>query len=254
MDNQELVRWFVTCLTTGFYISLISPFFSIFRGKLRYENAPIFVIVISYINCFIWIIYGNMISSNQIIISNIIGGISSLTLIFIYLIYEIKKYLIDSILNISILILGTIFIYKILIILIKDAKIIEKICITTRLFAFISPIQLVYRVIKENNYILIPILTSYISFLSCIFSVLYGFFIKDIYVVIIYSLGILLALVQFYVYSYYKRKNKNFDENNSTIDFENYSDEYKKDVNSINIDEKINEKLKEKPVKIILNI
>lgn len=254
MDNQELVRWFVTCLTTGFYISLILPFFSIFRGKLRYENAPIFVIVISYINCFIWIIYGNMISSNQIIISNIIGGISSLTLIFIYLIYEIKKYLIDSILNISILILGTIFIYKILIILIKDAKIIEKICITTRLFAFISPIQLVYRVIKENNYILIPILTSYISFLSCIFSVLYGFFIKDIYVVIIYSLGILLALVQFYVYSYYKRKNKNFDENNSTIDFENYSDEYKKDVNSINIDEKINEKLKEKPVKIILNI
>ena len=254
MDNQDLFRWSATFLNTAFYISLISPFFNIFKGKLRFEDAPIFVIVISYINCFIWIIYGNIISSNQIIIINIIGGISTLTLIFIYLIYEIRKYLLDSILNISILILGTIFIYKILAIIIKDAKLIGKICITTRLFAFISPIQLVYRAIKENNYFLIPIVTSYIGFLSCILWDLYGFFINDIYFVISYSIGILLILYQFYVYSYYKNKNKNLDENNSTIDFDNYSDEYKKEVNSINIYDKIQEKIKEKPVKIILNI
>ena len=170
------------------------------------------------------------------------------------MIYEIRKYLLDSVLNISILILGTIFIYKLLTIIIKDAQIIGKVCITTRLFVFISPIQIVYKVIKENNYIFIPITTTYIGFLSCIFWVLYGFFINDIYVIVSSSIGIILALVQFYVYSYYKKKNNNFEDINSTIDFDNNSDEYKKEVNSINIEEKINEKLKVRPVKIILNI
>ena len=254
MNEEDLFEWSASCLTTAFYISLISPFFNIFKGKLRYEDAPIFVIIISYINCFSWIIYGNIISNNQIIINNIIGGISTLILIFIYLIYEIRKYLLDSVLNISILILGTILIYKLLTIIIKDAQIIGKVCITTRLFVFISPIQIVYKVIKENNYIFIPITTTYIGFLSCICWVLYGFFINDIYVIVSSSIGIILALVQFYVYSYYKKKNNNFEDNNSTIDFDNNSDEYKKEVNSINTEEKINEKLKVRPVKIILNI
>ena len=92
MDAKEAFGWAATCLTAGFYVSLITPFFKIFKGKLSYEDAPIVVITVSYINCFSWCVYGNMISSNQIKICNLVGVISTLILIIIYLIYEIKKY------------------------------------------------------------------------------------------------------------------------------------------------------------------
>ena len=50
MNAKEYFGWAATCLTAGFYVSLITPFFKIFKGKLSYEDAPIIVIIVSYIN------------------------------------------------------------------------------------------------------------------------------------------------------------------------------------------------------------
>ena len=251
MNAQEIFGWSATCLTAGFYVSLITPFFKIFKGKLSYEDAPIVVITVSYINCFSWCIYGNMISSNQIKICNMIGVISTLILMIIYLIYEIKKYCLDSFLNALILLLGSIVIYKSLTIIINDAQIIGKICIIAKFFVFVSPIQLVYRVIKEKNYILIPIFASFVSFLSCICWVLYGFFINDFHVVIPNATGILLAFIQFFVYSFYKKKYPNISQKSPTIDIESTSlEESKNEATIIKIDEESQKTVKEKSVKI----
>lgn len=252
MNIQDFFGWSATCLTAGFYVSLISPFFKIFKGKLNYEDAPIFVITISYINCITWIIYGNLISSIQIKICNMIGGLSTLILIFIYLYYEIRKFCFDAILNTFILILGTSVIHKFLTLILKDPQIIGKICISAKFCLFVSPIQLVYRVIKEKNYILIPIFASFVSFLSCICWVLYGFFINDFHVIIPNAIGLILALVQFYVYSYYKKTYPHFVENSSTIGIENtFSEGNKNEENTNDIDEKEEKKIKEKPIQII---
>lgn len=248
MNVKDLFGWAATILTAGFYISLITPFFNIFKGIISYKDAPIVIIIISYINCIIWVIYGTMIHSNQIKACNTVGGISTLILIIIYLAYEIRKYCLNSIIYVLILVIGSIIIFKFLTVIINDAQIIGKICVMAKFFVFISPVQLIYRVIKEKNYILIPIYASFVSFLSCICWVSYGFFINDFNVVIPNAIGLILALIQFYVYFFYKKKYPNLSQRTSSLGIENISSENnKKD----HIHENLDNIIKVKPVKIV---
>ena len=106
-ETQDIFGWAATCLTALFYVSLITPFFKIFKGEMKYQDAPIFVIYVSYINCILWVIYGNIIFSSQIRICNIIGSSSTFILIFIYYSYEVRKNILDTILNAIIVIYGT---------------------------------------------------------------------------------------------------------------------------------------------------
>ena len=71
-----------------------------------------------------------------------IGAISSLFLICVYLIYEIKSYAIDAILNALIVISGTFTIYRAISIMIDNSNVLGKICIGTSCVVFLSPIQL----------------------------------------------------------------------------------------------------------------
>ncbi len=92
----------------------------------------------------------------------------SLCLMVIYLIYEFKKYLVDSILNALILITGTWAVYRALTIIIDDDRIIGKICIGTTLAVYLSPMQALYRIIKEKKYIFIQILSVWVYLLAFI--------------------------------------------------------------------------------------
>ena len=166
MKYHELFGWLATTLTMCFYISPVIPFINVIKGNLKYEDTPIFVITTSYVNCFCWYIYGNMIMSSQIKLCNGTGAISSLVLICIYLLYELKQFKVDAILNSLIIIVGSLALHKTLTVLIWDQSITGKICNVTSIIVFLSPIQLIYRVITEKNYILIPIYTAYVSFIS----------------------------------------------------------------------------------------
>ena len=256
MDNnlQEIFGWVATSLTMCFFISPVIPFINVFKGKLSYEDTPAVVITVSYVNCFCWYIYGNMIQSNQVKLCNLIGAISSLILICIYLIYELRKYTLDAILNAIIIVTGSYAVYRGITILIDDDKILGKICNCTSIIVFLSPIQLVLRVIKEKNYFLIPIYTAYVSFIASSCWVIYGIFFKNFYIVFPNSFGIILAVVQVYVYKKYKRKYPEIGEKDfsSTIGIESTGiDDGKKEETTIKGDEDNQTKTKAKPVKII---
>ena len=236
MDSKYYFGWAATYLTALFYISLITPFFKIFKGKMKYQDAPIFVIYVSYINCILWIIYGNMIFSLQIRTCNIIGGASTFILIFIYLSYSIRKYMLDSILTAIIVIYGTYVLYNYFTIIITNKTyIIGNFCILAKFCVFISPIQLIYRVIKEKNYILIPIYASFVSLVSSICWVLYGFYINDIHVMTPNVVGIILGITQFYVFFYYKNYYSKIDIKAKNISIDNSLSEvvHKEDVEII---------------------
>ena len=74
--------------------------------------------------------------SNQVIICNCIGVICSLCFITIYLIYEIKKYPTDAVLNILIIITGSTATYRFITTGIDDFLIIGIICIITAIIVF----------------------------------------------------------------------------------------------------------------------
>ena len=151
MDFVNIFGYTAIGLSVCFYCSLVIPFCNVLRCKLNYEYTPIALINTIYVDSIAWYIYADKIVCDQLRLCNSIGACCSLILITIYLAFELKKYLVDSILNCLILILGTLVLHKGLSIVIEDAQIVGKICIGTKLISFFTPLFLTCRVIKEKN-------------------------------------------------------------------------------------------------------
>jgi solute carrier family 50 protein (sugar transporter) len=253
---QEASGWFGACVAIISFISPIFPYLNVIRGKLNFEDTPAIYVTTCYVNYFCWYIYGDMIFSDQIKYCYIIGSCINLILMVVYLAYEVKKYLVDTILNTLILITGTWALYRALTIILDDDRIVGKICIVTSCIVFISPIQIIYKVIKDKNYIFIPI---YNSWLICLYSaafVIYGIFITDFYVVFPNAISIIISLIQIVIYISYKKKYPVIGERDfgSTIGIEtNTTEEHtKKEEEPTKLEEETDDiKVREKPVKII---
>ena len=106
MALEDLFGWVGAFLTITFFISPVIPFINVFKGQLDYGDTPTDLIGINYSNCLVWYIYGSLLNSPQIKTSSIIGFFSSLLFMIIYLSYEIRKNIIDGVLNILIIFTG----------------------------------------------------------------------------------------------------------------------------------------------------
>lgn len=254
MDYQNIFGYVATGLSSCFFFSLVIPFFNVLRCKLNYEFTPIALINTIYVDSVAWYIYSDKVLCEQLKLCSTIGGFCSLLLIVIYLAFELKKYLVDSILNTLILILGTLVMHKGLTIVVEDAQMVGKICIATKIITFFSPLVMTYRLIKEKNYKLISVNTTLTYMLSCIGWTLFGKTTNDFNIMCPNAIGVVLCFIQFIIYLNYKKKYPNY--RGSTIGIETTSaEEGKKDESTnINIDEESQEKAKEKPVKIITRI
>ena len=175
----------------------------------------------------------------------------------IFLAYEIKKYPVDAILNIIIIITGSYAVYKGFTIMIDDDTIIGKICFGTSFLVFFTHIQLIYRVTIEKNYNLIPIYIEVASLFSSCFWIIHGVFIKDLYIVFPNVIRIILAKIQIFIFLKYKRKYPGIGEreSSSTIGIETNENEKEKKEEDINKDDEDTPATeKEKPVKIVSKI
>ena len=205
-QSNELVGCLAAVLSLVYYISPIVPFINVLKGKLYFEDSPGILVTCCYVNCLVWFIYGKIISNIQIKYSNLISGCFCLVFLTIYLFYEIKKYLIDTILNALILIAGTWSIYRILAIIIDDNEVVGRFCFCTAMVLYLFPVYFIYRVIKEKNYFLIKIYSSTAFFFACISWAIYGILMKDNNIVYPYCIGAVLYLLLIIVYLTYKRK------------------------------------------------
>ena len=253
-QTQESFGWAAVGLSIISFLNPVFPFLQVIKGKLNFEDAPIVSVTSCYVNYFCWYVYGDMIFSDQLKYGYLVGSCIFGLLIIIYLIFEIRKYLVDTILNALILITGTWALFRALTIIIDDDRVVGKICIGTTCIIYIQTVQLIYRVIKEKNYVFIHIYNCYASFLACVCWLVYGIFITDFYVVFPYAIGIILTLVQIVIYLNYKKKYPTIGERefSSTIGIETTpNEEVKKEAEPIKMDEMTEEpEGKEKPVKI----
>ena len=96
---KKCFGWLAFIINISFYLSPLSPFINVLKGKLNFEETPGLYVTTSYINCLIFYIYGRMRNNTPVKFSYMISGIISLILLSIYLIFESKRYLCDSILN-----------------------------------------------------------------------------------------------------------------------------------------------------------
>ena len=199
-------------------------------------------------------VYGDMVFSDQVKYAYMVGSIINCLLMSIYLVYEIRKFLVDTILNILLIITGTWALYRCLTIMIDDDRIVGKICILTFFIVYITPIQILYKVIKEKNYNLIPKYNCWVSFFASIFWIIYSIYISDFYILFANIINALINLAQIVVYinlsiKYPAIGKKEF---SSTIGIETTSNEEdKKEDVQIKMDETTEVEIKEKPVKIV---
>ena len=250
---QECFGWAATAITVLSFLSPVFPYINVLKGKLNFEDTPAFHVTTCYINYFCWYVYGDMTFSDQLKYCYLIGSIINCVLMVIYLAYEVKKYLIDSILNTLILITGTWALYRALVIIIDDDRIVGKICVGTSFIVYLAPIQIIYKVIKEKNYILIPIYNCYLIVLYSICWIVYGALLTDYYLIVSYSAAIVLSFIEIVIYLNYKRKYPAIGERefSSTIGIETTGTEEpnKKEEMPIKFEEE-EVKGKDKPVKI----
>ena len=257
LDLENVVGWFGCFLTACFYLTQLGPFIEIIRGKLYFEDAPSFLICSCYTNCFFWMLYGNIILSKQLKIANIISCTICLFAMIVYLIFEIRKYIIDTILNTLILITASWGAYNYFTITLQDERIIGLLCVSSSIIVYLYYCYIIYRVIKEKNYMLIKFAYITIYFISSLIWLSYGIIKKNQYIICSYSIGIIISLIQIIIYLNFEKKYPVIGKKylTSTVGIEtSENDENKKEATSIKIGEEVPSKFKVKHVKIITKL
>ena len=241
MENLNF-GWVAIGLSVILNLLPIASFINFLEKKTPFEDIPGSKIYTNYISNLIWYFYGSLIFNKVIKGACILGGIFSLTLIIIYLFFEFKKYLIDSILNFIILIVGTMALFEWFSNIILEKNIVGKVCLATNILSIITQMPDIYNGIKEKNYLLIKVNYAIISFPTHLCWIIFGLIISDCYVLISNLICIICSIIQIILYISYKKDNLtiNDDENVSTIGID---EEFKK--------EREESSLKEKPVEII---
>ena len=254
-DVNEGIAWVAAFFTVIFYIPKIAPFINVLQGMINFEDTPGFNITICYINCFFWFIYGDMLFSDQMRYGYMVACIICLISMGIYLIFEIRKYFVDSILNFLILTSASWGLYRYLTADFDDDALLGKICIVSSFLVYLFTIYNIYKVVKQKNYNLIHIYNTIIHLLGSLCWCTYGIIDKDYYIAIPYGIGVILCLIEIIIYKKYKRKYPSIEKNINlinTIGIENIgNEENKKEETTINFGDDIQGKIKEKPVKIV---
>ena len=254
-DVNEGIAYIAAFFTAIYHIPKISPFINILQGTLDFESSPIFKITIYYMNSLFWYLYGDLLFNDQMRYGFMFSGIVCLISICIYLLYEIRKYFIDALLNFVILIFFSWGTYRYFTLDFDDDVFLGRICIFTSLFLYcIDNIYNLYLVFKDKNFNLIQINYTIIHILSNLFWCIYGIIDKDHYIYVPYGIGIIIGVIEIIIFKKNKKRypaliEKGFISTISTLGIENSgNEEEKKEVNIIKDNDNI-KNLKESSVK-----
>ena len=257
-DYNEGVAYVAAFFTVIYFIPKIAPFINILQGIKNFEDTPGFQITVTYINAASWFLYGDLLFSDQMKTGYMIACFICLISMGIYLIYEIRKYFLDTVLNILILVFSSWGAYRYFTIDFDDDVFLGIICIVTSFFVYLFNIYNIYRVIKAKNFALIPINITVIHLLAALCWYVYGIIDKDHYIYIPYGFGVFLNIVEIVIYRKYKKGYPSIGEKSfiSTIGIETTgNEEEKKEETTIKANHKIIEdNSKVKPVKIVNNL
>lgn len=204
--QDDKFGWVVTCSSIVYYLSPIPQFIQVLMGTIKYEDAPGIFVLINYFSTLMWFVFGLMLYSKPLYIPMLICCIISGIFLLVYLRFEIKEYFADSVLNFLILISSTWAIYRALAVIIDDDDIVYYICLVANVLVYLSPLQLISRACKENNYNLFPIYSAYVALLHCPVWIVFAIRRKEYPLIFIYAAGICSSIAQIYVRQKVKAK------------------------------------------------
>ena len=208
----NIFGWIGMALGIYFFISPAVPFYNLIKGKINYTDAPGLLLVFTFINEILWLIYGLLVNKPQIYYTNGIGGGFTVIFITIFLSYYSKEkiYLTAIFLILLVIIMATISYLGYFMIYYEYVGYAAN-AFNVGMYAATG--EKIYRVFKTKNYKLMPIYSIIGAFLCTTCWIIYGAIDPDINVLIPNGLGLLFANIQLIVYFYFycstKKEKKN---------------------------------------------
>ena len=214
----KIFGWAGTLIATYFYLAPVVPFYQVLTNKLKYQDSPGILLIMSFMNCILWADYGLVKNDFMVYFANGIGGTITLIWITIYLIYLGKKNIgLACAFNLGLLILVValmIVFYNI------DYNITGYVAMFFNVLMYAAPGEKIIRVIKTKDYKLIPIFST-IGGLACSLCwLMYGIYQADWKLYVPNALGLFFAILQVVIYLIYYLKNKD-----KTVDFPGENDD-----------------------------
>ena len=198
--------WIGTCLSLIFYMAPAQPYSRFIRKEISIHDVPELLLVFSYLNCITWIPYGLRDSQEKPTVCNIIGALLTLVFIIVYCAFFTNLHVKKTLLSILFLINLTIQILYISYYIIKNVKTLGLICMVFNILMYASTLEKSNRVMKTNNYHLIPILSVMLMFVNGACWFIYGLAYNDINIIIANASGVVLEGIAIGMWCYFRKK------------------------------------------------
>ena len=206
MSLMDIFGWIGAFISICFFCSPIINFYKLIKKKKQYTEINIIIILGNYVSSIVWLIYGYKISCTQIITCYSIGAFISLVWIWIYLIHMGKKKMTITVIYALSLSVLTFALYIVLAIIIDDKDTLGEVCFIVCTLSYISPTQLLIRVLNKKDYRIIQIYSAIISSLGFGSWTIFGLFKFSATIIIPNLVGFIFSAVQIILYRVYKNK------------------------------------------------
>ena len=223
----DIFGWIGTVISVIFFFAPIFPYINLIKGKITYKDTPGVLLICTFINCILWVVYGIKLSKTQVYATNGIGGVITLVWFFIFLVFWLNKHVLKSIgfIALSLAVVAGIFcVFYFAADPKKDeAEITGYVAMVFSVLMYASAGEKIYRVIKTKNHTLIPIFSTVFGLANGACWTIYGICESDIDVLVPNALGIFFAVLQLIVYlvikyKYHKDSEANKDGENNVDD------------------------------------
>lgn len=202
----DFFGWVGVLVSIIFFASPFPKFINLIKKKSKFTEINIVIIIGNYISSIVWLIYGYRIKIKQITVCYSIGALISLIWIWTYLIYMGKKKISQSLIFTILLSALTFALYIILTVIISDIKTLGEVCFIVCSLSYISPTQLLIKVLNTKDYKLIPIYSAVIASIGYGSWTLFGLFKFNANIIIPNLVGLGFSLAQIILYRVYKNK------------------------------------------------
>lgn len=220
-------------LTIILYLFQIIHYFDISNKAFKLNNIQLNKILFNYVFTFFWYFFGEMLYYEPIKVCNLVGLLTFLFLICLFIFYEFKKDMTNTLINIILVTIFTISFYHYFSYVAIEPKINGLICIGISVISYIYNIYLIIKVIKDCNLLLINISTEFISIIASILWYQYGYVNKDFYIQFCFGIKAIIHLVQIILYFLKNKKYQKLNSKNINNVLDN-TDKIKNDTKSIN--------------------
>lgn len=198
--------WIGVIVSICFFASPIFQFINLLKKKIDYQKINIVIIIGNYISSIVWLIYGYQIKIKQLTVCYSIGALICLIWIWIYLVQMGKKKMTQALIFTMVLSALTFALFIILTVVINDKKILGEVCFIVCSLSYISPTQLLIKVLNSKDYKIIPFYSAIISAVGYGSWTIFGLFKFNANIIIPNLVGLGFALAQIILYRVYKNQ------------------------------------------------